>query len=355
VAERAPDFLRLIDANANRAREGIRTAEDYIRFEVGHTPWAARLKNIRRSITEIVQRHFTDPEVIASRNVAGDPGKPGEGDLHSAESSSKICNSQSVAQRGLKRAQEALRVLEEYFRSEFPKSSGELERHRYSLYEAEQWLVLASEAAGIIGKASVYVLLTEAMCPLGLTATARAALKGGCKLLQLREKVHNDKNLLAKARDLRIICSEHNAVLICNDRLDLARLSRADGVHVGQDDLAPEEIRKVAGASLVVGRSTHSIEQAQRAVEIEKADYVAIGSMYVTSTKREHILAGVEVAEKIAAMRFDVPIFAIGGITLDRVPELKRAGIKGVAISSAIISERDPETATRRFVDAMTP
>jgi thiamine-phosphate pyrophosphorylase len=343
--------LRLIDANANRAREGIRTAEDYIRFQVGETYWSRSLKTIRRSITELLQQHFSDRDLLSSRNVSGDPGKPGDCNLKS--SVERKVEPKSVAHRGLKRGQEALRVLEEYMRGEFSQTSLQFEKHRYALYEAEQWLLFASDAAGILARSSVYVLLTQSLCRSSLIDTGRAVLKGGCKILQLREKEGTDESLLRQACDLHKLCKEHNAVLICNDRVDLAELSKADGVHVGQNDLCPTDVRRLSGSKLIVGRSTHSTEQVRRAVEVERADYIAIGSMYATSTKREHILAGVKLAEQVSAMRLNVPVFAIGGITEDRLGELRSAGVRQIAISSAIISDPNPEEATRRFVVKM--
>src|SRR5687768_3145357 len=120
--------LRLIDANANRAREGLRTAEDYIRFTVGTHRHSSTLKNIRAQITTLLQCHFADRDLIASRNVGTDPLRPDEKD---GTQSPKSEAPRSVAHRGLKRAQEALRVLEEYLKALHPATAAELSRARY--------------------------------------------------------------------------------------------------------------------------------------------------------------------------------------------------------------------------------
>jgi thiamine-phosphate pyrophosphorylase len=184
--------------------------------------------------------------------------------------------------------------------------------------------------------------------------TAESVLKGGAKLIQLRDKEEtNGKALLVEARGLQSLCGHYGAVWICNDRLDIALAGEASGVHLGQDDIAPSDVRRIAGEKLIIGRSTHSVEQARNAVEVEQADYIGVGSVYDTSTKQGRILAGMELAEQVCDLGLGVPVFAIGGITLERVKELRAAGVKRVAVSSAIASAPDPETATRRFIEAM--
>ena len=346
--------LSLIDANANRAREGIRTAEDYIRFSVRYTRWALELKAIRAGITAVINSHVVERDLIASRNVPGDPGRPKQVPIRDdAAAPANAERPLHVARRGLKRAQEALRVLEEYFRAQFAQSSTQLSQYRYVLYEAEQWLMLGSAAATTLGASTVYVLLTESLCARGLLPTAEAALKGGCKLFQLREKQDSGTTLITKARDLQRLCSEYDAVLICNDRVDVAAASGCVGVHVGQDDMAPADIRSVMGQRLLIGRSTHSVGQAKRAIEQEQVDYIAIGSMYDTTTKLQRIMAGLSLAEQVSALKTDLPVFAIGGITLERIPELKAAGVRRIAVSSAVISASDPESVTRKLIEAM--
>jgi len=366
--------LRLIDANANRAREGIRTGEDYIRFVAGEGRWASELKRIRHSVTLLLASHFSNKQLTASRNVGSDPFNPsdatppptpsccGEGDRgvtpscggEGAGGRPATESSREVALRGLKRAEEALRVLEEYTRAESAATAVQFAQHRFALYEAEQWLAHASEAAAVIGTASLYVILTKSLCRRGLCGTAEAVLKGGAKLLQFRNKdITNSISLLAEARDLHALCSRQGAVLICNDRLDIALAAGAAGVHLGQHDLPPLDARRVVGEKVIIGRSTHTVEQARHAVELEKADYLGVGSVYDTSTKQERFLVGVKLAEQVCALGLGVPVFAIGGITLDRVAELKAVGVKKVAVSSAIVADPDPERITRRFIELL--
>ena len=205
-------------------------------------------------------------------------------------------------------------MLEENMRASFPSTAEQLSKHRYKLYDAEQWLVVQGRTSAILKNANVYVLLTAGLCRTGLYETAKSVLKGGCKLLQLREKALDANKVLEQASQLLLLCHEYNAVLFCNDRLDLALAANVAGVHLGQDDLAPEAARRVAGYRLLIGRSTHSVEQAVQAVERECADYIGIGSMYDTLTKPERTLAGLKLAEQVAALKLPAPVFAIGGI-----------------------------------------
>lgn len=342
--------LRLIDANANRAREGIRTAEDYIRFIAGQGVWAAKLKRIRHGLTNALAGHFATRELVNSRNVVSDPLSPTSEDAPKQTPGSE--KSRDVALRGLKRAQEALRVLEEFVRGHFSETSAVLAGYRYITYEAEQWLVCASPAMEVVSASSIYVLLTEKLCSRGLFETTREILKGGVRLLQIREKQMTDAVLFARVHDLLSITKEYGAVLICNDNLALAMATGCAGVHFGQGDLPPQAARRVSGERMLMGRSTHSKEQALKAVNEEGVDYVAIGSMYDTATKPERQLTGPALAEEVSALKLDVPVFAIGGITTERISELKQCGVKQFAVSSAIISSPDPRSAAQRMIEA---
>lgn len=341
--------LRLLDANANRAREGIRTAEDYIRFQIGAERWALRLRDARRRIADALRVLASDEELLRARGVQTDAGHPGRAEpLHPSEEAPR-----QVAVRGLKRAQEALRVLEEFTRGPAPESSRTLARLRFDLYEAEQWLACAGGAARILGEARLYVLLTETLCVKGLEATARAALKGGARVLQLREKALETAELLERARRLRDLCGEYEAVFVVNDRVDVALAAGAHGVHLGQGDLPPQEARRLGGEQLLIGRSTHALEQARAAVEEEGADYIAVGSMYPTATKAAPTLVGPGLARDVMGLALPVPVFAIGGIDRPRAEELAALGVRRVAVSTAVISAQDPERAARELVEAL--
>lgn len=287
--------------------------------------------------------------LLRARNSATDSGRPQENVVEA----SAVEVPQEIALKGLKRAQEALRVLEEYAKCLPNGDSQAFARLRFELYAHEQWLVLGSDAARVLAEARLYVLLSGAQCPQGLEAVARAVLKGGATVLQLREKDLDGAAQVDRARRLLDICGEHRAVLVVNDRADVALAAGAPCVHLGQGDLALPDLRRIAGAGLLAGRSTHSAEQARHAVEQEGADYIAIGAMYPTATKQGYQLKGLELARQVAGLELEVPVFAIGGITLDRVGELKAAGVKGIAVSSAVVAASDPERAAGELLEAL--
>ncbi|MBI2217397.1 MAG: thiamine phosphate synthase [Candidatus Rokubacteria bacterium] len=178
-----------------------------------------------------------------------------------------------------------------------------------------------------------------------------AVIAGGCRMVQLREKVLPSGVLLPAAEQLRERCRAAGVTFIVNDRVDLALAVEADGVHLGQDDLPPRAARPLLRRGMILGRSTHSVAQA-RAAQGDGADYVAVGSMFPTVTKPDSQLVGPEL---IRALRPEirVPLVGIGGITADNVAEVIRAGADGVAVISAVCGADDPTAAARRFIDAI--
>ncbi len=184
-----------------------------------------------------------------------------------------------------------------------------------------------------------------------LEAILDAVLAGGSRLVQLREKEWPSGRLLPLARRLRERCRRAGATFIVNDRIDLALAADADGVHLGQDDLPPEAARPLLRPGMILGLSTHSPEQA-RAAQAAGADYVAVGSMFPTGTKPHFQLVGPALIREVRT-EIRAPVIGIGGITVDNVDEVIRAGADGVAVISAVCAAADPEQATRRLLQAI--
>jgi thiamine-phosphate pyrophosphorylase len=179
-----------------------------------------------------------------------------------------------------------------------------------------------------------------------------AILAGGCRLVQLRDKTMSLAELLPLARRLAGQCREVGALFIVNDRVDLALAAGADGLHVGQDDLPAREARAVLRPGMILGISTHDPEQARRAVT-DGADYVAVGSIFPTTTKAGFRLVGTELVRRVRP-EVPVPLVAIGGITPDNAPAVLEAGADAVAVVSALCAAPDPETTTRHFLGRIT-
>jgi thiamine-phosphate pyrophosphorylase len=197
----------------------------------------------------------------------------------------------------------------------------------------------------------VYVILDPgASGGRDLVVLADAVLRAGARWIQLRDKAAPTRALLGLARRLGEAVRRAGGVFVVNDRLDVALAAGADGVHLGQDDLPVSAARRL-GPDLVVGASTHSVEQAEQA-QAEGADYVALGSIYPTASKPGFELVGLEALRR-ARPRLARPLVAIGGITPERVPAVLAAGADGVAVISAIGLAPDPEAATGAFLAAI--
>jgi thiamine-phosphate pyrophosphorylase len=176
-----------------------------------------------------------------------------------------------------------------------------------------------------------------------------AVIEGGCRMVQLREKEWPSGRVLPIARRLRDRCRRAGVTFVVNDRVDLALAVEADGVHLGQDDLPARAARRLLRPGMLLGVSTHGVDQARAASE-DGADYVAAGSMFATATKADFQLVGPDFIRKLRP-EIRVPLVGIGGITHDNVAEVVQAGADGVAVISAVCGAPDPAAATRRFLD----
>ncbi|MBV9423833.1 MAG: thiamine phosphate synthase [Solirubrobacterales bacterium] len=178
-----------------------------------------------------------------------------------------------------------------------------------------------------------------------------AALRGGVGIVQLRMKDRPDEAVLAAARRFAERCAEHGALFILNDRPDLVQDAGADGVHVGQDDMAVAVAREIVGPDRLIGLSTHAPAQID-AAEAAKVDYIGVGPVYETPTKPGRAAVGLELVH-YAAAHARVPFFAIGGIDEANVAAVAAAGAERVAVVRALTESVDPERAARTLVEAL--
>jgi thiamine-phosphate pyrophosphorylase len=181
---------------------------------------------------------------------------------------------------------------------------------------------------------------------------AQAFLDGGARFLQLRAKSMSGAGMLEAATAIVRAAHRCGAQVVINDRADIARLAEADGVHVGQEDLPPADVRAVLGGQAIVGLSTHSIDQLERAAN-QSISYLAIGPVFGTTTKATGYdavgLAMVREASRRAAAR-GLPLVAIGGITLDSASSVMQAGAHSIAVISDLLTDGDPKRRVREFL-----
>lgn len=172
-----------------------------------------------------------------------------------------------------------------------------------------------------------------------------AALKGGVTCVQLREKAMDDAAFLREAREIHALCRQYGVPFIVNDRVEIAIACGAEGVHVGQDDMAAGDVRRLAGEGMILGVSVHTVEEALEAIQ-NGADYLGLGAVFPTSTKTDVEQMANETVRAICDA-VDVPVVAIGGINRKNMRKLSGSGVDGVALVSAIFSETDIEAACR--------
>lgn len=174
-----------------------------------------------------------------------------------------------------------------------------------------------------------------------------AALRGGVTCVQLREKELDDATFLQEAKDICALCHRYGVPFIVNDNVDVALACGADGVHVGQEDMKAEEVRRRVGEAMILGVSVHTVEEARRAV-LDGADYLGLGAVFPTTTKTDVSRMSNETLRAICG-EADVPVVAIGGINRGNLLQLSGSGVDGVALVSAIFSAEDIEGACQEL------
>jgi thiamine-phosphate pyrophosphorylase len=198
----------------------------------------------------------------------------------------------------------------------------------------------------------LYVILDAALLSIPETDCAQKLADAGVRFLQYRNKTASSRQLLESASRLSALLSPRGVSFVVNDRADVAALSGAGGVHVGQEDLGVRAARFVIGSDKWVGVSTHNLEQFERAAG-SSADYIAVGPVFSTSTKTNpDPVIGLNFIGEARALT-SKPIVAIGGITLDRAADVIRAGADSVAVISDILFAPDPAKRARQFIDLL--
>jgi len=179
---------------------------------------------------------------------------------------------------------------------------------------------------------------------------AELAFSGGADVVQLRMKGSDGKEMLEQARKIKVLSDKYAKFFIVNDRVDIAFLSDADGVHLGQSDIPIEDAREILGDDKIIGISVHNAEEAIEA-ESKGADYVSVGSIFRTSTKQDAQHGrGLDVVFTVR-QAVEIPVMAIGGINRGNVQDVIRAGADGVAVVSAVVSQKDIAAAAHELRD----
>lgn len=328
---------RILDANLDRAREGLRAIEDWCRFGLDDTPLTQECKALRQ---ELGRWHLA--ELRAARSTPTDVGTALD---HPQERQRE--DLQAVLQANFCRVQEALRTLEEYGKIGYPDLAAASKQLRYRTYTIESQLASGSRRQQL-QDARLYLVTSP--CD-RLLEIVEAALQGGLPLVQYRDKDADDVTRIATGNQLRALCHRYGALFVMNDRVDLALATGADGVHLGQHDVSVAFARQVLGSDRIVGRSTTNPEELQGAIA-EGADYVGVGAVYATPTKPGKAPSGLDYV-RYAAATFPGPWYAIGGVGLATLDAVLEAGAFGVAVVREIMDASDPQAVVRTLRDRL--
>lgn len=384
-------FFRIVDAAANRASEGLRVAEDVVRMHLDDRFLASQLKTLRHDLAE--QLGPLCQAGIAARDSIGDVGRTieTEGEYRRTTAAAKpVLDSdagqthgsagfvmpsdptafESVLVANFKRAQQAIRTIEEFLKLQNEsgavdvQTTKSVEQIRYRAYTVEKACRIALRSSSEFSNPSVYVLVdgcdwnehgdandltnVAQAAKSRLAKTVAALVEAEVDFVQLRDKTLSDRQLVAAGKLMARLVQNSRTRFIMNDRADLAVACGADGVHVGQDELTVAAVRKILGPTKIVGVSTHSLPQAKQAV-VDGADYIGIGPVFPSKTKTFSDFVGLELVSEVCC-EIGLPAFAIGGIDLQNAEQVARAGCQRVAVTAAFSSvpvERYSEVASQ--------
>jgi thiamine-phosphate pyrophosphorylase len=345
----------MIDANLNRSSEGLRVLEDVARFLLNDAELSQRLKALRHDLAR--ETKSLSVGLLSQRDSEHDVGGP----LASKE---KELNMKTTSLPGLlnlatanaKRVEESLRVIEEL--AKLPEispmlNSARFEQARFSLYTLERDLVSRISRRDKIERiCGLHVILDrQFLAGRDELDVAGQIIEGGARVVQLRDKQSKKGELLLVAQKLRKLCSQAHILFLINDYLDLAMVVDADGLHIGQEDLPLPIVRKELPIDKIVGCSVTRVSQAAKA-QNEGADYIAVGSIFPTTTKKEATVVGVDMLKELKRTA-STPLVAIGGVNQNNIGEVVAAGADAVAVISAVLGEEDVRGAVQKLVAKM--
>ncbi len=321
--------------------EGLRTLEETGRFALNDAEFSAPIKRLRHELAAAVAT-LSREQLLRARDTGGDVGANLQTEGEYSRSSTR-----NVIQAAAGRVQQSLRCLEEYGKIISVDFARQVEVIRYRSYDACAKLELCcggnDERQQRLAQASLYVLSDGAANEATYKERLIQCAEGGVDVFQLRDRRLSDREQLQRARLTMEVLAGYDMLFIVNDRTDIAIAAGADGVHVGQDELTVEAVRRSAGSGLLVGVSTHDLDQARRAV-VDGADYIGVGPCFPSQTKSFAAFVPLKLLGEVAS-EITIPAFAIGGITAENVEQVQATGLRRVAVSAAVCAASDVRSA----------
>ena len=320
---------RIIDANINRVSEGIRVLEDISRFIFENKAITKELRNLRH----LTRKSFKDDNMIIFRDSIGDIGF----EISANSSLDKKESIENLIDANFKRVQEGLRCIEESLKIlGHYEISKVYENIRYSSYNLEKEF----QKRDVAINTDIYCITGEDFS-LGRDniTIVRELIDAEVKVIQYREKNKNKIEKLKECTEIKQITDKAGVTFIINDDVDIAMAIKADGIHIGQDDMPISEVRRLVG-KMIIGVSTHNPDQAMKAVR-DGADYIGVGPVFETRTKSNvEASAGLDYVKWISE-NITIPFVAIGGINEDNILLVQKNGGKCFAMISDIVGSKD--------------
>lgn len=353
ISER--EIYRIVDVNLNRAREGLRVVEEVARFVLEEKTLQKKTKSLRHKLALLfaslprkgrLNSLASGAAGRVDRAVLIDRGRDAAGDVGKdslTESETKRSTTVDLLQANFARIEESVRALEEFTKFVSGELSARLKAMRFEVYSLEKEYVRAAHRVANVRslkRVGLYPIIDrETIGDLDPLEVARQLLVPGVKIVQYRDKVSSTAEVYEVCAGLRDITLRKGVIFIVNDRVDVARVTDADGVHLGQDDIPVNAARQLLGSRKLIGKSTHSLTQARRAGK-EDIDYIAVGPIFSTPTKRGARAVGPELIARVRKIT-DKPIVAIGGINRHNLGEVLEKGADGAAVISGVLKAKN--------------
>jgi len=339
---------RIIDANFNRAREALRVIEEYCRFILNSAPLMSRAKQLRHELCAAIS-DLDSGRLISSRDALGDVGAG-----RTIEQQFERDDLTDVFNAACKRLTEALRAIAETVKLKNRTLAQKIEELRFTAYTLEKDIILFSRPAEKFRRVRLYVIISSNL-PAEVMSLTTKCIAGGADCIQLRAKNISDDIHQAMATEFVRICADANTLSIINDRVDIAVVAGADGVHLGQNDLSVDKARMLQSAPLIIGKSTHCLEELSGSYR-QLPTYVSLGPVFATTTKPMLDAVGLDYVKQALTKLADTGIYgvAIGGITADNVERVLKTGVQTIAVCSAISKVAYPAAACHAIKEKIT-
>jgi thiamine-phosphate pyrophosphorylase len=316
-------WLRIIDVNINRLDESLKQIEDITRFHLEDRLLLSQIRDIRVHFLQY-KRSLPLTRIIGARRSQEDLGRKTGFD------SLKMRTTTGLILSCLSRAKESARTIEEIIKTVDPSLSYQMKDIRFEIYDFEKNVMIVQTKRF---DPSLEAIIDEQYLSLpSLETTIRTLATSGATMIQLRIKKMDDRRFLTIARRIRKALSKPRVKFIINNRIDIALACNADGVHLGQKDIPIPDIRKLAGEMFIIGASANNLREAKRA-ELQGADYLGVGAIYPTQTKRDARVCTLRNLRTICR-RVKIPVIGIGGISDRNYKAVLRAGASGIAVAS---------------------